>query len=207
MAMNPGIYSITNTFNGMRYIGYSTNIDRRLLKHQSFLISNIHWNLYLQNSWNKYGSKNFKFEILEETTKLEEREIYYISLYDSYKFGYNQTLGGDGGDTFSFASKKRQEERARRISEGNKGKICSDTKKAKLAQWNTGRKMSDEAKKKMSAAKKDKKLSIEHRKKLSESNRSKDPEVRKKLSEAAKKQWAEKREEMIVAMRSRKEND
>ena len=35
----------------------------------------------------------FSFEILEETDKPEQQEIYYISLYDSYKNGYNATIG------------------------------------------------------------------------------------------------------------------
>ena len=42
---------------------------------------------------NKYGVENFSFEILEETDKPEQQEIYYISLYDSYKNGYNATIG------------------------------------------------------------------------------------------------------------------
>ena len=44
----------------------------------------------------KYGKDNFYIELLEETTldKLNEREIYYIEKFDSYKNGYNSTNGG-----------------------------------------------------------------------------------------------------------------
>lgn len=46
----------------------------------------------------KYGVENFSFEVLEEcdTSLLDEKEVYYINLYNSYKEGYNATLGGQG---------------------------------------------------------------------------------------------------------------
>lgn len=47
----------------------------------------------------KYGWDNFSHEILEKNIQtLEEakvREQYYIALFDSYRNGYNSTLGGD----------------------------------------------------------------------------------------------------------------
>lgn len=46
----------------------------------------------------KYGVENFSFEVLEECdiSLLDEKEVYYINLYNSYKEGYNATLGGQG---------------------------------------------------------------------------------------------------------------
>ena len=51
----------------------------------------------LYNAIAKYGKENFYIELLEETTpdKLDEREIFYIEKFDSYKNGYNSTNGGD----------------------------------------------------------------------------------------------------------------
>lgn len=52
----------------------------------------------------KYGKENFKWEIIETITCeelenlrniLNSLEIKYISMFDSYKNGYNSTLGGD----------------------------------------------------------------------------------------------------------------
>ena len=46
----------------------------------------------------KYGKENFTVEVIEETdsTKLNDREKYWIEYYSSFKFGYNATTGGDG---------------------------------------------------------------------------------------------------------------
>lgn len=43
-----------------------------------------------------YGIENFDFEIIEECPieELDEKEIYYIKLFDSYNTGYNNTYGG-----------------------------------------------------------------------------------------------------------------
>lgn len=47
----------------------------------------------------KYGKENFTIRELEkcEISKLNEREKYYISLYNSYNDGYNSTTGGQDG--------------------------------------------------------------------------------------------------------------
>lgn len=45
---------------------------------------------------NKYGIEHFHIELIEETDIPEEREIYWIEKYRSFKNGYNATLDGDG---------------------------------------------------------------------------------------------------------------
>lgn len=52
----------------------------------------------------KYGIDNFIFEILEECNSkdLNKQEIYWISYYDTYKNGYNMTLGGDGNRKIDY---------------------------------------------------------------------------------------------------------
>lgn len=86
-----GIYSITNVINKKIYIGSSSNIDGRWLKHRSDLRLNKHNSSYLQHSWNKYGEQAFKFKFLEETNNLILQEQYYMDKFKSYNknFGYN----------------------------------------------------------------------------------------------------------------------
>lgn len=106
-----GIYRIVNRKNNKCYIGQSTAIDYRINTHFVALREDKHRNASglrdkLQNAWNKYGEDNFYWEILEECSKdsLDEREKYWINFYNSFSNGYNQTIGGEGGDTFTYKS-------------------------------------------------------------------------------------------------------
>lgn len=98
-----GIYKIENKVNGKVYVGQSINIEQRFKFHERLLRQNKHENIYLQRSYNKYGSDAFNYIIIEECTedKLNEREMYWIDYYKSYvgfdnSNGYNLTLGGEG---------------------------------------------------------------------------------------------------------------
>jgi len=88
-----GIYTITNIINNKIYIGSSNNISSRLIHHKQSLKNNKHNNPYLQKAFNKYGIKNFKFEILEECQEelLLYIEQYWINILNTLNvnFGYN----------------------------------------------------------------------------------------------------------------------
>ncbi len=88
-----GIYKIKNIINNKVYIGSSINILDRKRTHLYKLRKNKHENNHLQNSFNKYGEKNFIFSIIIECDKEKrgEEEEKFIELYNSInrKFGYN----------------------------------------------------------------------------------------------------------------------
>lgn len=95
------VYMILNTINHKYYIGQSTRIKFRWLKHvanSNYKGSNEYTN-DLQQDIRKYGRDNFEFIILEfcQPTELKEREYFYIKKYQSETLGYNQTelLGVD----------------------------------------------------------------------------------------------------------------
>lgn len=83
-----GIYCILNLINQKKYIGSSKNIHSRISNHKMMLNNNKHYNKYLQNSWNKYSSKNFIYIILEfcDEQSLIVREQFYV---DNLKPEYN----------------------------------------------------------------------------------------------------------------------
>ena len=91
------IYKITNTVNGKCYIGQAKDYKARFQGHKLKLRKNEHDNSHLQYAWNKYGSDAFTFEVLEYTEDYNEREKYYIKLYNSTdeSCGYNILEGGE----------------------------------------------------------------------------------------------------------------
>lgn len=89
-----GIYKIENLITHKKYIGQSIDIKKRWAYHKSMYKYLTHSQIYA--SMRKHGIENFSFEIIEECPQeqLNEREIYWIEYYDTYKNGYNSTLGG-----------------------------------------------------------------------------------------------------------------
>lgn len=94
----PYIYKITNTINNKSYIGKTEKLDpiQRFKEHIQDSKRTYKNKRPLYEALKKYGEESFIFEILEETSNPNEREVYYISYYNTYKEGYNATLGGDG---------------------------------------------------------------------------------------------------------------
>lgn len=88
-----GIYSITNTINGKRYIGSTAKkFKTRWKQHHTKLCKGTHHCQHLQNAWNKDGEDAFVFEIIEivsEVSILRDREQYYIQFYNTVEDGYN----------------------------------------------------------------------------------------------------------------------
>ena len=94
-----GIYKITNNITNKVYIGLSINIEERWKTHKKRykMKSDKEYQKYLYRSMRKYGLEAFTFEVIEECEQkdLSNREIYWISYYDSYANGYNETPGGE----------------------------------------------------------------------------------------------------------------
>lgn len=92
------IYKIENKVNRKAYIGKTDyfDINRRWNEHKRAVNREDCKNRPLYRAMRKYGIENFEFSIIEETENTVEREIFWIDFYDTYKNGYNSTLGGDG---------------------------------------------------------------------------------------------------------------
>jgi len=99
------IYVITNLINGKQYVGKTVNsIKIRWTQHLNSIYKPTTEKRPLYTAMRKYGSKNFKIEQLEECSSLKagEREQYWISKLDTYKNGYNATIGGDGKQLYNY---------------------------------------------------------------------------------------------------------
>lgn len=92
------IYKIENTVSGKVYIGQTRqSFKKRKQAHIYELNNNRKRNKKLQSAWDKYGSGNFRFSIIGRypLAELDEKEVLFIRLHDSYRQGYNMTTGGN----------------------------------------------------------------------------------------------------------------
>lgn len=111
-----GIYLVENLITNKKYIGQSINIKKRFLSHHIYDYKNPKnesYNSKFYQALRKYGLNKFKVSIIEicEKEALNEKEIYWINFFDSYKNGYNSTLGGSNlsKKIFSEESKLKKE--------------------------------------------------------------------------------------------------
>lgn len=95
------IYRALNTVTGKSYIGLTTlTLGQR--KHKHWLNSkdpSKHKGRAIYHAINKYGWDSFQWHELataDTVEQLVQLEKDFISLYDSYNNGYNNTTGGDG---------------------------------------------------------------------------------------------------------------
>ena len=118
------IYKIQNTVTHEIYIGQTTHprgfngrydfkgngierVYKKLIGNEARGESH---NQHLRRSIKKFGFNAFKvievFDTANTFEELNEKESYYIRLFDSYKNGYNQSFGGDSVSGYSRPSGK-----------------------------------------------------------------------------------------------------
>jgi group I intron endonuclease len=181
-----GIYKIINLVNGKFYIGSACYFNARKASHFHHLRNNTHDNNYLQNSWNKYGEKNFVFEIIEYVENKEnliKREQYYI---DSLNPQYN--LSKTAGSCLGY---KWTEEMKQKRKDFYKENPISKEAREKMSITRRGRKLSEEHKRNISKGLEGREVNIETRLKIANSNRGKlmSEESKQKIRENGKRNF------------------
>ena len=91
------IYKCVNLKNGKVYIGIDSNWPTRRYAHKSYAKLNKGFSLH--TAIRKYGWENFQWEVIYNTLEfshVQKMECYFISEFNSYNCGYNETLGGEG---------------------------------------------------------------------------------------------------------------
>ena len=197
------IYLVTDTTNGMKYVGqHHYHIEGQLDPNyhgSGIIISRIY----------KERPETLKEEYIKtcySDSEMNNDEKYFIKLYKTlYPNGYNLSEGGDGV--------LPSEETRRKMSKSHKGKIppnkgipMSEEQKKKLSEslkgrnvWNKGIPMSEEQKKKLSEShkgqippNKGKHHTEESKKKMSESHKGQIPPIKgKHHTEESKKKMSE----------------
>jgi len=130
------VYKVTNLINNKIYIGQTTqSISSRQKGHYKKIKQNS--KTYFHNAIRKYNIENFIWEIIDLACNKEElnlKEKYYIEYFKSFnkEFGYNMTLGGEGG-----VPTKETREKISKAEKGqpspNKGKPMSIEQKKLLS--------------------------------------------------------------------------
>jgi group I intron endonuclease len=132
------VYKITCLYNNKLYIGYTKNsLKYRLNSHFKNAAKNLKHNKNnkFSNAILKYGKINFTIEPIstfhskEEATNFEKEMIIY---FNSFKEGYNSTLGGDGGGTNIGIPLSK--EHKQKISDSLKGRIFTEEHKNKISE-------------------------------------------------------------------------
>lgn len=93
------IYKIINDINNKVYIGQTTlSVQERWISHLKSYKREKCSNFKIYRAMNKYGIEHFKPVLIEycKDSLANDREMYYINKYNSFKDGYNSTFGGVG---------------------------------------------------------------------------------------------------------------
>lgn len=148
MSKNMGIYRIINIVNGKFYLGSSNDLRKRKREHIWALRKGAHINDYLQKAFNKYGEKNFIFEVLEyvnNESDLRKIEQYYLDLLKpcDCSIGYNlcedSRGGGLSGENNPNYQKPMSNEQKLAISKTLKGHLVSDETRKKISKARKGK--------------------------------------------------------------------
>lgn len=124
-----GIYAIKNIKNNKIYIGKTINAIKRFASHKTLLKNNKHFNICLQNSYNKHGIEYFEYCILEECSKnlLSKKEQYWIDENDKTKlFNHVVYVENLTNDRNPFFGKKHTEKTKKHLSKLAHGKYVGE---------------------------------------------------------------------------------
>ncbi len=131
--MTSGVYRIVNTVTNRTYIGSSTHMVNRLVRHKKELRQGHHFNDHLQRSWTKHGEASFIFEplIVCAVDRMRVREQKFIDAYADHDMPlYNH--GPVIMDGYTMSPQMVQKQTVRML--GNtyrRGKLSSPETRAK----------------------------------------------------------------------------
>lgn len=171
------IYIIKSTGCGRIYIGSTKNFSKRKSEHLSDLKYGIHSNVFIQRIFDKHGTSNFEFCILERVKEehllsVEQKYLdYYFDLFhDNYreKLLNIERVAGKPSMTEEVKAKIRAKAKGRRctdetrqrMSAAKKGRTQSAEHVARRAASHVGKKRSEEARRRMREAKANRKQVI-----------------------------------------------
>ena len=143
------IYMYTNKINGKKYVGQTTDFNRRCKQRMNDTFNNNKSDYYfpIHNAIRKYGIDNFEITILKENLKtqclMNLYECYYIEKYNTLSKngnGYNIADGGSNGFTLAGKTDEEINEWKNKLSEYRTGTTLSEETKEKIRNAQIGEK-------------------------------------------------------------------
>lgn len=131
------IYKATNVENGKVYIGKSAR-DMEKRRRQHITDARNGSDVKFHRAIRKYGADKFIWSVIDTADtaeSLNEKEVYWIAFYNSFKDGYNSTGGGDGvgsGENHPMYGKEHTEEARKKISATHKGRKLTEEHKRNI---------------------------------------------------------------------------
>lgn len=169
-----GIYKIIHKESGKYYIGSTVSFRKRWISHRYKLNNNFHENDHLQNAWNKYGSREFEFlvvEYVDNKNDLLTLEQFYL---DKIKSDFENKIDSHYNQRYDAFKLKMTEEMKEKIGNANRGRKHTNVAKSKMSfsrkgekHWGYGKTRSKETKELISKKLKGRKMSAEFSRKTS----------------------------------------
>lgn len=173
------IYKITNTLNGMVYIGATRKDPDKTRKRDHLKVrAPSNSNRKVREAVAEYGEDAFTFEILHVDVPDED-----LDALENTEIAKHNCVSPDGYNLMDENGSPCDETR-QKMSEAHKGKTHSDESRRKMSENHPMKR--PEVRRKHAEAMKGKTHSEETKRKMSENSAMKRPEVRQKMSEALK---------------------
>ena len=186
--------------NGKKYVGISSDIKRRFRNGKGYANQPIMMHAIDKYGWSSVSTEIIQNGLSEEDAKKEEIRLISEMNTTDQRYGYNQTLGGEGanGRQVSEENKRRTGERMSKI---HKGVPLSENHKKKIADALNGRipNISDDGRRRIIESNRTRTYSPETRKKMSENTKRGMQD--KNMSEYLSKKWNDNKEERKAKLR------
>lgn len=147
------VYWIENIINGKKYVGSTTNYNKRCIKHRCELKSGYHHNKNLQKEYDEYGANAFKYTILQKCSsekELRDKEQDYIDqliekgeAYNISELSTSPSLPGSKNAMYGkvgyWKDKKMPEKARKNMSKGAKNKIFTKEHRENMSKSRKGK--------------------------------------------------------------------
>lgn len=144
---NCGVYRITNTENGKRYYGSSSNLKSRIGQHKHHIRKDMHANPGIREDAKIYGDEVWRFEVLCYCAPEDRKRIEGVIIDRNLGSNCYNRQNGSGSYPLSAEHKRKlfasfvgipqSETHRRRISEAMRGKTKTEEHKRKIGEGNT----------------------------------------------------------------------